>query len=258
MFAAVKKVTVRKRRFGKMLFPPPERYVASTGLPYYVIPLPVIDGKPVWEYTARIAGGCAGRIIAPAGLEPPEGLGLETYYPAAFASEAVFAAAMKILESTGGTGRGLTVTVFDPSGLLGKVAGSLPGVSARVRIVTDKAEKYGPARKEAMERFGASLIFCGDGRGSDAVLASVSACPPGGEYRILSFLGRPAAARAVLPDGVTKPDCPGLDNLAFCGALAELCGVNIDPTGLFDSGAFASVEKSGAEMLDKSEVFTII
>lgn len=236
MFAVIKKVKVRKRRFGKTVFPLPERYTAATGFPYYVLPLPVIDGKPDWEYTSGAAGGCAGRIIVPEGLEPPEGCGLDVYFPERFASEAVFEAAVRLLEKSDERKNGLTVTVYDPRALLSGEVWRLPEVSARVRIVTENAGKYEFSRKKAMELFGASLVFCGSTRESDAVLTAVSARPPGGEYKILSLRGRPITAPAALPEGVKKPDCPGLDNLVFCGALSELCGVNIAPSELFRNG----------------------
>lgn len=207
------------------------------GTPFFCVETSRRKGEIPWDEVAFCAGRCAGRMLTPAGVTPPDGCAVKPFHPRALTPLAVFNTACAVLARRNIRPSGECITLIDPKGLLAHRAGRLIPFAALVRVITDNTDAYEQAAERIMEDSGAALLIqdtlCG-AQGSTIVIApdglTESFFPPNpcavftsretsGGY-VCVQVGRidlPEPYGRLLPDGI-DPD-------EFAGALYEECGL---------------------------------
>lgn len=221
------------------------------GLPYFIVDV-LLDKKGVdWEALHRRLGKCAVRVIATRDIALPDTF--TRYTPKRLIPSMVFNTAVCLLSESGISPQGLSVTLTDSGALLCDRALSLLPFASTVKIVTRFPEKYELCAREAMERFGASIIVtdCLDASANDGVIICADNCMPPAVNAacVISFSRCPRGCLSVTGNGIelddyylrTLPD--GIDLLDFAGALVELCGV-----GSLLGACFKSLSVNGSRL----------
>lgn len=194
------------------------------------------NGIP-WEEIALCAGRCAGRMLLPQGLVPPDGGPVKPFLPDALPPLALFNTACAVLSRRGTPPAEECITLLDPKGLLAHRAGKLLPFASLVRIVTENTAAYEQTAERVMEDYGAALLIqssLSGARGSTVVIApdglDESFFP---EKQCAVFSNRDtrgghvcvAASGIELPEPYSRLLPPGIDADQFAGALYEECGL---------------------------------
>lgn len=207
------------------------------GTPFFCVEAARRHNGIPWDEIAFCAGRCAGRMLLPQGLIPPEGGPVRPFLPSALPPLALFNTACEVLSRRGAPPAEECITLLDPKGLLAHRAGRLLPFASLVRIVTENTAAYEQTAQRVMEDYGAALLIqstLSGARDSTVVIA------PGGlaesffpERKCAVFTNRETRGRhvCVLASGIDLPEQygrllpDGINPDQFAGALYEECGL---------------------------------
>ena len=112
------------------------------GTPFLCVEASRRKGELPWEEIAFCAGRCAGRMLLPDGIIPPDGGSVKAFLPDALAPLILFNTACDVLSRRRQPPGEECITLLDPKGRLARRAGRLLAFASLVRVVTDHAAIY--------------------------------------------------------------------------------------------------------------------
>lgn len=128
------------------------------GTPFLCVEASRRKGGLPWEEIAFCAGRCAGRMLLPDGVIPPEGGPVKAFLPDALAPLILFNTACDVLARRRRPPGEECITLLDPQGRLARRAGRLLAFASLVRVVTDNTAVYEQTAEQVMEDYGAALL----------------------------------------------------------------------------------------------------
>ena len=207
------------------------------GTPFLCVEASRRKGELPWEEIAFCAGRCAGRMLLPDGIIPPDGGSVKAFLPDALAPLILFNTACDVLSRRRQPPGEECITLLDPKGRLARRAGRLLAFASLVRVVTDHAAIYEQTAEQVMEDYGAALLiqatFAG-ARDSTVVIA------PGGlkesffpERKCAVFTNQESSGGylCITAEGINLPEPyfrlipDGINPDQFAGALYEASGL---------------------------------
>ena len=207
------------------------------GTPFLCVEASRRKGGLPWEEIAFCAGRCAGRMLLPDGVIPPEGGPVKAFLPDALAPLILFNTACDVLARRRRPPGEECITLLDPQGRLARRAGRLLAFASLVRVVTDNTAVYEQTAEQVMEDYGAALLvqdtFAG-ARDSTVVIA------PDGlresffpKRKCAVFTNRESSGGylCITAEGIDLPEpyCrlipDGINPDRFAGALYEASGL---------------------------------
>lgn len=194
------------------------------------------NGIP-WDDIAFCAGRCAGRMLLPQGLIPPDDSPVKPFLPSALAPLTLFNTVCEVLSRRATPPTEECITLLDARGLLAHRAGRLLPFASLVRIVTENTAAYERTADRVMEEYGAALLI--QNTLSGARDSTVLIAPDGlaesffPEKKCAVFTNRETRGGhiCVLISGIDLPEQygrllpAGIDPDLFAGALYEECGL---------------------------------
>ena len=129
----------------------------GTGGYLQITAVPDREGRIDWDEVRQAAGREAGRMLFPAGVRPPGGLGFGSFSGHALSRALMAAAAQQLLRMASVPPKHMSIGLYDPSGSLATLVPALLPFAADVRVVTGRPQAYEGAERIAMAMFGAAL-----------------------------------------------------------------------------------------------------
>lgn len=216
---------------------------SESGLPFYIVDIPVCNGEILWNGIEEKCGKYASRIVASRDVPIPDSNKLKRYIPTVLPSEIIFNTAICVLKSAACKPDSFALTLTDRNGILARRTSELLPLSSTVRIITGSPEKYARPVAEAMTDYGATLIIreahfptekreiviCCDGASSPSMQECAVfshkkyAC---GKLRLCgSSISLTTEHSEIIADYIHPVD--------FAGALSELCSSQVYSSSVF-------------------------
>lgn len=195
------------------------------------------DGQIDWPAVCAHAGREAGRLLLPAGIEPPPGGGVNPFTGRALCCALMEQAAHALLRALRLPPVRVRIGIVDTAGIFPDLPLSFVPVAADVRVVTARPCRYEAAQREAMARYGAVLPVSGVSSGlrdcllvltPDPALPAALPLPRG--LVLAAAAGAPRRGVVdgyvpVIPPYVRAALPPGCDIGRFAAGLYELSGL---------------------------------
>lgn len=204
------------------------------GLPFMV--LEAFSGKRGldWEEICDKCGRYAARMIMPEGIAIPGGCPAERFVPSLMPALLNFNTAAELLGTAALPPDSFSLTLADREGRLSSALPRLLPLSSKIRVITERPEKFTAVCAEIYESCGASVMLrpiYEKASGREAVICC-DGCAPGELSGSLVFTFSPAVRGAVsvfgrdilLSDEHAAVIGDSIDPVTFSGALTELCG----------------------------------
>lgn len=212
----------------------PSVFRSRSGLPFFLLNVPCGKNGIDWETTAAKCGRYASRIIAPRDLTIPDIRGLRRFVPARLPAVLTLNTAVAVLNKASLESDRFSLTLCDRNAYLPAELSRLLPLSATVRVVTNRPERYARACADAFENYGASVLLrqrYEPTAGRDIAVCADGCTSPDMENSAIFLYSKRFASRLCFTCGGLEllPEHRGIipsgvDPADFAGALSELCG----------------------------------
>ncbi len=224
----------RKKHLNLLKKKRPQSVPTEKGLPFFVLDIPSSANNSEWEKIAEKCGRYASRTVAPRSISLPDCGQLKRFSPSFMPSLLMFNTALETIKKSDADPCGICITVTDRNAVHpSRIHKILPFASA-VRVITVHPEKYAFACKNAMDKYGASIIIrpsyepqekpeivmCCDGAVTPLMKSAAVFCHKRNMAGRINFY----ADGIELTEKHSEYIPANIDHIDFAGAVTELCG----------------------------------